>query len=79
MIHYNDLLPSSSTPGSSEGLEHLTPVLRNILVSKQQDHYLRVLNNFVTAKESEIEQVCRAEYQVRLDFVLITSFVGFEN
>ena len=57
----------SEFSAASDSLVQLAPVLRNINASKQQDAYLRHLKDFISSKEREIEEVCKANYQVSLD------------
>ncbi|KAI6130366.1 rsec15 [Pisolithus croceorrhizus] len=54
------LLDSSS---SSENLEQLGPIIKQIHASKQQEVYLRNLQALVEAKDSEIESICTENYQ----------------
>jgi hypothetical protein len=54
-------------PGStSENLEQLGPIIKNIHASRQQDAYLRTLKQLTESKETEIQQICGDNYQ---DFV----------
>jgi hypothetical protein len=57
------LLDSSST---SENVEQLGPIIKNIHATRQQDAYLRTLRNLAESKEAEIQQICGDNYQ---DFV----------
>jgi len=57
------LLDSSST---SENVEQLGPIIKNIHATRQQDAYLRTLKNLAESKEAEIQQICGDNYQ---DFV----------
>ena len=59
-IHLLD--PSSST----ENLEQLGPIIKQIHVSRQQEAFLRTLQTLVESKEAEIEKICGDNYQ---DFV----------
>ncbi|KIK29291.1 hypothetical protein PISMIDRAFT_27231 [Pisolithus microcarpus 441] len=54
------LLDSSS---SSENLEQLGPIIKQIHASKQQEVYLRNLQALVESKDSEIESICTENYQ----------------
>jgi exocyst complex component 6 len=56
-IHLLD--PSSS----SENLEQLGPIIRQIHLNRQQDAYLRTLQAVINAKDAEIERVCGDNYQ----------------
>lgn len=62
LSHFNDVIPAAST--SDPGLEHLAPIIRNAVHSKQHDAYLRNLADLVKRKDGEIETVCKANYQV---------------
>ncbi|PVF96451.1 exocyst complex subunit Sec15-like protein [Serendipita vermifera] len=54
-------------PGStSENLEQLGPIIKNIHATRQQDAYLRTLKQLTESKEAEIQQICGDNYQ---DFV----------
>lgn len=57
------MLDPSST---SENLEQLGPIIKNIHATRQQDAYLRTLKNLAESKEAEIQQICGDNYQ---DFV----------
>ncbi|KAG8761483.1 hypothetical protein FRC14_003896 [Serendipita sp. 396] len=57
------LLDTSST---SENLEQLAPIIKNIHATRQQDAYLRTLKQLTESKEAEIQQICGDNYQ---DFV----------
>lgn len=59
-IHLLD--PSSS----SENLEQLGPIIKQIHQNRQQDAFLRTLQGLVESKELEIERICGDNYQ---DFV----------
>lgn len=59
-IHLLD--PSSST----ENLEQLGPIIKQIHASKQQEAFLRTLQSLIESKEQEIEKICGENYQ---DFV----------
>lgn len=59
-IHLLD--PSSS----SENLEQLGPLIKQIHQNRQQDAFLRTLQGLVESKEIEIEKICGDNYQ---DFV----------
>jgi hypothetical protein len=61
LAHIADALPSSS---SHEGLEHLAPIIRNAVHSRQHDLFLKNLADLVKRKDDEIETVCKANYQV---------------
>lgn len=56
-IHLLD--PSSS----SENLEQLGPIIKQIHVNRQQEAFLRTLQGLVESKESEIEKICADNYQ----------------
>lgn len=64
LTSYADALPSATALG--EPTTALAPIIRNSVASRQQDAYLRQLSAVVKEKETEIEDVCRANYQ---DFV----------
>ncbi|VDC02072.1 unnamed protein product [Peniophora sp. CBMAI 1063] len=51
--------PSSS----SEGLEQLGPIIKQIHHERQQDAYLRTLQVVINAKNAEIERICSDTYQ----------------
>ena len=57
------LLDQSS---SSENLEQLGPIIKQIHVNRQQEAFLRTLQGLVESKEAEIEKICADNYQ---DFV----------
>ena len=57
------LLDSSST---SENLEQLAPIIKQIHATRQQDAFLRTLKGLEESKESEIQTICSDNYQ---DFV----------
>lgn len=59
-IHLLD--PSSS----SENLEQLGPIIKQIHASRQQEAYLRTLQGLIDSKDAEIEQICGDNYQ---DFI----------
>lgn len=59
-IHLLD--PSSS----SENLEQLGPIIKQIHTSRQQEAYLRTLQSLIDSKDAEIEQICGDNYQ---DFI----------
>ncbi|KZV70296.1 exocyst complex component sec15 subunit [Peniophora sp. CONT] len=54
------LLDQSS---SSENLEQLGPIIKQIHQNRQQDAYLRTLQGVINAKDSEIESICGDNYQ----------------
>lgn len=56
-IHLLD--PSSS----SENLEQLGPIIKQIHANKLQEPYLRNLQSLIEAKDSEIESICTENYQ----------------
>ncbi|KAI0031663.1 exocyst complex component sec15 subunit [Vararia minispora EC-137] len=56
-IHLLD--PSSS----SENLEQLGPIIKQIHQTRQQDAYLRTLQSVIDAKDAEIERICGDNYQ----------------
>ncbi|KNZ56008.1 hypothetical protein VP01_2520g2 [Puccinia sorghi] len=47
----------------NEHLDQLAAIIRNIHLSKQQDAFLKHLNQFIIQKEAEIEGVSRDHYQ----------------
>jgi hypothetical protein len=51
-IHLLD--PSSS----SENLEQLGPIIKQIYSNRQQENYLRVVRSLIEAKDAEIEKIC---------------------
>ncbi|EJD48589.1 exocyst complex component, sec15 subunit [Auricularia subglabra TFB-10046 SS5] len=57
------LLDSSST---TENLEQLGPIIKQIHAQKQQEAFLRTLRSLIEAKDAEIERICGDNYQ---DFV----------
>lgn len=57
------LLDQSS---SSENLEQLGPIIKQIHTSRQQDAYLRTLESLIESKDAEIERICSENYQ---DFI----------
>ncbi|KZW03721.1 exocyst complex component, sec15 subunit [Exidia glandulosa HHB12029] len=57
------LLDASST---TENLEQLGPVIKQIHAQKQQEAFLRTLKSLIDAKDAEIERICGDNYQ---DFV----------
>ena len=57
------LLDSSS---SSENLEQLGPIIKQIHVNRQQEAFLRTVQGLVESKEKEIEKICADNYQ---DFI----------
>ncbi|KAF8663498.1 hypothetical protein AX16_001066 [Volvariella volvacea WC 439] len=59
-IHLLD--PSSS----SENLEQLGPLIKQIHASRQQDTFLRTVQGLVESKDAEIEKICGDNYQ---DFI----------
>jgi exocyst complex component 6 len=59
-IHLLD--PSSS----SENLEQLGPVIKQIHANRQQDAFLRTLLGLIESKDAEIEKICSENYQ---DFI----------
>ncbi|KIM91089.1 hypothetical protein PILCRDRAFT_811606 [Piloderma croceum F 1598] len=59
-IHLLD--PSSS----SENLEQLGPIIKQIHTNRQQEAYLRTLQGLIDSKDAEIEQICGDNYQ---DFI----------
>lgn len=54
------LLDQSS---SSENLEQLGPIIKQIHASRQQDAYLRSVKGLVESKDAEIETICGDNYQ----------------
>ncbi|KAF9534726.1 rsec15 [Crepidotus variabilis] len=59
-IHLLD--PSSS----SENLEQLGPIIKQIHTNRQQDAYLRTIQGLIDSKDAEIEKICSENYQ---DFI----------
>src|SRR6201996_9255078 len=59
-IHLLD--PSSS----SENLEQLGPIIKQVYSARHQEAYLRALTDLVELKDREIEQICGENYR---DFV----------
>ena len=54
------LLDASS---SSENLEQLGPIIKQIHANRQQEVYLRSLQGLIEAKDAEIEGICTENYQ----------------
>ncbi|GBE80029.1 hypothetical protein SCP_0212310 [Sparassis crispa] len=48
---------------SSENLEQLGPIIKQIHQNRQQDAYLRTVNALVESKDAEIETICSDNYQ----------------
>ena len=59
-IHLLD--PSSS----SENLEQLGPIIKQIHTNRQQDAFLRTIQGLIDSKDTEIEKICSDNYQ---DFI----------
>ena len=59
-IHLLD--PSSS----SENLEHLSPIIKQIHANRQQEAFLRTVQGLIEAKDAEIEKICGDNYH---DFI----------
>jgi flagellar biosynthesis regulator FlbT len=59
-IHLLD--PSSS----SENLEQLGPIIKQIHSNRQQEAYLRTIQGLIESKDAEIEKICIDNYQ---DFI----------
>lgn len=57
------LLDSSS---SSENLEQLGPIIKQIHSNRQQEAYLRTIQGLIESKDAEIEKICVDNYQ---DFI----------
>lgn len=57
------LLDQSS---SSENLEQLGPIIKQIHTNRQQESFLRTLQGLVASKDADIEKICADNYQ---DFV----------
>ena len=57
------LLDQSS---SSENLEQLGPIIKQIHANRQQEVYLRTLQDLIESKDAEIERICGENYQ---DFI----------
>ncbi|KAI0082435.1 exocyst complex component sec15 subunit [Panus rudis PR-1116 ss-1] len=60
------LLDQSS---SSENLEQLGPIIKQIHTNRQQDAYLRALQSLIDSKDAEIETICGDNYQEFIDSV----------
>ncbi|THH31298.1 hypothetical protein EUX98_g2874 [Antrodiella citrinella] len=54
------LLDQAST---SENLEQLAPIIKQIYTGRQQDAYLRTLQGLVESKDAEIQTICGDNYQ----------------
>ncbi|EKM59243.1 uncharacterized protein PHACADRAFT_136668 [Phanerochaete carnosa HHB-10118-sp] len=54
------LLDPSST---SENLEQLGPIIKQIHTNRQQEAYLRAVKQLIDSKDAEIEQICADNYQ----------------
>lgn len=54
------LLDPTST---SENLEQLGPIIKQIHANRQQDNYLRVVKSLIESKDAEIETICSDNYQ----------------
>ncbi|KAI3612207.1 exocyst complex sec15 subunit [Moniliophthora roreri] len=61
------LLDQSS---SSENLEQLGPIIKQIHANKQQEAYIRTLQDLIQSKDAEIEKICGENYQ---DFIASVS------
>ncbi|KAF9268155.1 exocyst complex component, sec15 subunit [Marasmius fiardii PR-910] len=61
------LLDQSS---SSENLEQLGPIIKQIHANKQQEAYLRTVQDLIQSKDAEIEKICGENYQ---DFIASVS------
>ncbi|KAH9849999.1 rsec15 [Lenzites betulinus] len=48
---------------SSENLEQLGPIIKQIHANRQQDMYLRTLQALIESKDTEIESICGDNYQ----------------
>jgi hypothetical protein len=57
------LLDQSS---SSENLEQLGPIIKQIHANRQQEAYLRTVQGLIESKDAEIERICGENYQ---DFI----------
>ena len=57
------LLDQSS---SSENLEQLGPIIKQIHVNRQQEVYLRTLQGLIESKDAEVERICGENYR---DFI----------
>ena len=53
-----------------EALEQLGPMVQSILKSGKQDQFLDQLGVFIKRKESEIERLCAAHFEVRFKFFI---------
>lgn len=54
------LLDQSST---SENLEQLGPIIKQIHTNRQQEAYLRAVKSLIESKDAEIETICGDNYQ----------------
>ncbi|KAK7060468.1 Rab GTPase-binding exocyst subunit S15 [Paramarasmius palmivorus] len=54
------LLDQSS---SSENLEQLGPIIKQIHANKQQEAYIRTIQDLIQSKDAEIEKICGENYQ----------------
>ncbi|KAH8106033.1 rsec15 [Cristinia sonorae] len=48
---------------SSENLEQLAPIIKQIYTNRQQDAYLRTLQGLIESKDAEIQTICGDNYQ----------------
>ena len=48
---------------SSENLEQLGPIIKQIHANRQQEAYLRTLQSLIDSKDTEIESICGDNYQ----------------
>lgn len=48
---------------SSENLEQLGPIIKQIHANRQQEAYLRTLQSLIDSKDAEIESICGDNYQ----------------
>jgi hypothetical protein len=48
---------------SSENLEQLGPIIRQIHINRQQEVYLRAVQGLIDSKDAEIEKICSENYQ----------------
>lgn len=60
------LLDPSST---SENLEQLGPIIKQIHQNRQQEAYLRAVKQLIESKDAEIESICGDNYQEFIDSV----------
>lgn len=59
------LLDSTS---ATENLEALGPLIKTINESRQQELFLRTINDLIQSKDDEIQKICGDNYQASLEF-----------